>query len=97
MIIGFLFMVVMSYLCTRFIWLPNPLVAILAWEWITSLCGIWAACLVAWVIKYLVLRTGGSKLYERWVVPFVGGFILGDALEVLVAALTAYGLSGIVV
>lgn len=97
LIIGFVFMVVMSYLCTRFLWLPNPLVAILAWDWITSLCGIWAACLVAWVIKYLVLRTGGSKLYERWVVPFVGGFILGDALEVLIAALAAYGLSGIVI
>jgi len=93
LIIGFVFMVVMGYLCARFFWLPNPMMAIVAWEWISSICGIWAACLVAWVIKYAVLRVGGSKLYERWVVPFVGGFILGDALEVLLAALTAYAIT----
>jgi hypothetical protein len=97
LVIGFVFMVVMGYLCTRFFWLPNPIMLIVAWEWISSICGIWAACLVAWAIKYTVLRLGGSKLYEQWVVPFVGGFILGDALEVLVAALTAYGLSGIAI
>jgi len=92
LIIGFVFMVVMRYLCTRFLWLPDPVVAIVAWDWVISLHGVWFACLAAWVVKYFVLRVGGSKLYESTVVPLVGGFMLGDALEVLLAALTAYGL-----
>ena len=94
LVTGFVFMVVMGYLCNRFFWLPNPIMAIVGWEWISTLSGVWAACLVAWVIKYAVLRVGGSKLYERWIVPLVGGVILGYALEVLIAALTAYGVVG---
>ncbi|MBO3804171.1 MAG: hypothetical protein JTT11_09965, partial [Candidatus Brockarchaeota archaeon] len=90
--IGFVFMVVMRYLCSRFLWLPDPIVAIVAWDWVISLHGVWFACLAAWVIKYLVLKIGGSRLYETWVIPLVGGFILGDTLEVLVAALTAYAI-----
>jgi hypothetical protein len=90
--IGFVFMVVTRYLCSKFLWLPDPIVAIVAWDWVISLHGVWFACLAAWAIKYIILKIGGSKLYESWVVPFVGGFILGDALEVLLAALTAYGL-----
>jgi hypothetical protein len=91
LVTGFVFMVVMRYLCNTFLWLPDPIAAIVAWEYVIGLEGIWVAVLAAWVIKYLVLRIGGSKLYEGWVVPFVGGFMLGDALEVLLAALIAYG------
>jgi hypothetical protein len=44
------------------------------------------------VIKWLVLRIGGSKLYEEKAVPFVGGFILGAALNALVAGIGAYAI-----
>jgi len=93
LVMGFVFMVVMRYLCSKFLWLPDPIVAIVAWDWVISLHGVWFACLVAWVVKYAILKIGGSKLYEASLVPFIGGFILGDALEVLLAALTSYGLA----
>jgi hypothetical protein len=67
-------------------------VAIVSWAWVISLHGVWFACLVAWIIKSIVLRVGGSKLYEQQLVPFVGGFMLGDAFEVLITALTAYSI-----
>ncbi|RLI23794.1 hypothetical protein DRO58_08485 [Candidatus Bathyarchaeota archaeon] len=88
--IGFIFMIVMRYLYTRFLWIPDPVVAIIAWSWEISLHGLWFPCLVAWIIKSAILRIGGSKLYEECVVPFVGGFILGDALETFLAALTSF-------
>ena len=92
LIIGFVFMIVMKFLYNRFLWLPiDPIGAIVAWEECSGgLDGIWVAVLAAWVIKSIVLRVGGSKLYESKIVPFVGGFMLGDALEVFLAALTSY-------
>jgi len=42
------------------------------------------------IIKWLILRIGGSKLYEDKAVPFVGGFILGAALNALVAGIGAF-------
>lgn len=91
-LVGFVFMVVMRYLYSRLLWLPDPLAAIVAWDWVTTLCGIWLPALVAYVAKFIILRVGGSKLYEEQVVPFVGGFILGTTLEIFVAALTSYAL-----
>jgi hypothetical protein len=88
--VGFIFMVVMKFLTTRILWLPDPLVTIVAWDWEGSLHGVWFVALVDGIVKYLVLKIGGSKLYEEKVVPFVGGFILGTALEVLVAAISFF-------
>jgi hypothetical protein len=87
---GFLFMVVMSYLYSRILWLPNPLAAIPAWSWTVSLHGVWFACLVVWIIKSIVLKIGGSKLYEDWVVPFAGGFIAGTTLEIAITAIASF-------
>jgi hypothetical protein len=91
--LGFVFMVVMRLLYARFLWLPDPLMAIVAWDWVISLHGTWTACLVAYVAKYIILRVGGSKLYEERVIPFVGGFMLGTAAEVFLAALTSYAVA----
>lgn len=87
---GFTFMVIMSLLYARFLWLPDPLMAIVAWDWVGSLMGTWSATLVAGIVKWLVLRIGGSRLYEEKAVPFVGGFILGAALNALIAGIGAY-------
>ncbi|MBO3803021.1 MAG: hypothetical protein JTT11_03975 [Candidatus Brockarchaeota archaeon] len=83
--LGFVFMVVTRYLYTRILWLPDPLMAIPAWSYLATVHGIWFACLVVWIIKTIILKVGGSKLYEEKVVPFAGGFMLGNALEVLIA------------
>ncbi|RLI25111.1 hypothetical protein DRO58_06695, partial [Candidatus Bathyarchaeota archaeon] len=89
-IAGFVFMVVMRYLCSRILWLPDPLMALPAWSWTVGLHGVWFASLVVWIIKSLILKIGGSKLYEEWIVPLIGGFMLGDALEVFIAAIMSY-------
>jgi hypothetical protein len=90
--VGFIFMVVMKYLYSRILWLPDPLAAIPAWSWTVSLHGVWFPFLVAYVIKSIVLKVGGSKLYEEKVVPLVGGFIVGSAVEILITAITSYAL-----
>jgi len=91
--LGFVFMVVMRLLYARFLWLPDPLMSIVAWDWVISLHGTWTACLFAYVAKFIILRIGGSKFYEEKVIPFVGGFMLGTTAEVLLAALTSYAMS----
>jgi len=87
--VGFVFMVVVKLLQARFLWVPDPVMAIVAWDWVGSLHGVWAAALVIAILKWLVLRIGGSKLYSEKVVPLVGGFILGDALNALIAGILA--------
>jgi hypothetical protein len=87
---GFIFMVIMSFLHARFLWMPDPLMSIIAWDWVASIMGVWSAALVSGVIKWLVLRIGGSRLYEEKVVPFVGGFMLGVALNALIAGFGAF-------
>ncbi|MEM2702905.1 MAG: DUF6785 family protein [Candidatus Bathyarchaeia archaeon] len=86
--IGFIFMIVMRYLSTKILWLPDPIAALVAWWWLPP----WSAALISGIIKYLVLKIGGSKLYEEQVMPFVGGFVLGVTLEIFMAAMGFYAL-----
>jgi len=88
LIFGFIFMVVIRYLSTRILWLPDPTAALIGWWWLPS----WSSALVSAVVKYLVLKLGGSKLYEDRVIPFVGGFILGIVLEIFLTATMFYAL-----
>lgn len=83
---GFVFMIVMEYLTARFLWIPHPLSAIVAWWWLVP----WNSALIAAIIKYLVLRIGGSKFYEERCFPFIGGYILGHILEKLIAVILFY-------
>jgi len=51
------------------------------------LFGWWLAFLVAWVLKILTLRLGGSRAYEEIGVPFAGGVLGGYAIVNFVFAL----------
>jgi hypothetical protein len=83
---GFVIMVVLRLLSARFLWVPDPLAIIPTFTPGVSVHGQWACALVAWIVKSMILKIGGSKLYEEKAVPFVGGFMLGTTLEVLIAA-----------
>jgi len=87
---GFILVVVMKLLQARFLWIPDPTMAIVAWDWVGGLHGTWAAASICAILKWALLRIGGSKLYSEKVVPFVGGFILGDALNALIAGTVAF-------
>jgi hypothetical protein len=90
LLMGFVFMVVGRMLYIRFMWMPDPLPSVVAWAWGVSLWGAWVPLLCAWITKTIVLKVGGSKLYENMILPIASGVILGEVLEVLM--LTIIGL-----
>lgn len=87
---GFILMVIVSLVRARFLWIPDPYVFIISWAWEASIGGMWMAALICSIIKWLILRIGGSKLYEEKTVPFAGGFMLGTALNTLIAGFGAF-------
>lgn len=74
--IGFLFTCFLTYMRTYFVWWPfHP-----AGYAISTNFGaeyFWSAILIAWLIKTLVLRYGGYKLY-RQLLPVMFGLVLGQ-------------------
>jgi len=75
---GFTITVVLSLLHARFVWFPfEPLGFVMATTMAGMWYGIWSACLGAWIVKTIVLRVGGSKLYQEYGVPAVGGLVAG--------------------
>lgn len=85
---GVITAVVLSYLHARFIWFPlepiGMLVGISSWN---MLLGLWQSAAIAWVLKVLTLRIGGSKAYEKHGQPVAGGFFVGYALAILVVGI----------
>jgi hypothetical protein len=69
---------VLSYLHARFVWFPfEPIGFLLATDGHALIEGIWIMVAVAWVLKTLTLRIGGSKLYEQTGVQVATGFVIG--------------------
>ena len=61
---------------TRFLWWPfHPVGYILAGTF--TLEWLWCSLFVGWLVKWLILRYGGLRLY-RQALPFFIGLILGD-------------------
>jgi hypothetical protein len=78
MLAGIIFAGLLSFLHSRFIWFPlEPIGFLLATDGHALIEGIWTMGLVAWIVKTITLRVGGSKLYERTGVPTAIGFVLG--------------------
>jgi hypothetical protein len=73
---GYLFTVMLMALRMRFYWWPfHPVGYAVSSSW--SLNIIWLPLLIAWIVKLLLLRYGGLKLY-RDALPFFLGLILGE-------------------
>lgn len=87
-IAGFIIVISLFYLHSRFVWWPiHPMGFLLSGGMYIVWTGVWTSFLVAWVLKYLTLRIGGSKAYEQYAVPFVGGTLVGLVLTVLVGVI----------
>ncbi|GIV16431.1 MAG: hypothetical protein KatS3mg022_1866 [Armatimonadota bacterium] len=76
--VGALVVVALAWLRQQFLWFPlHPVGYVLAHTG-TGL-SFWSHYGIAWVLKVLVLRFGGMRLYQR-TLPLVFGVILGDIL-----------------
>ena len=75
-LIGVGFTLALLFLRTRFLWWPfHPVGYAVSASWSMNL--LWMPLLIAWVIKLLVLRYGGLRLYRQGL-PFFLGIILGE-------------------
>jgi len=82
---GFIIVVGLFYLHSTFVWWPiHPMGFLLSGGMYVAWTGVWTSFLVAWVLKYATLRIGGSKAYEQYGVPFVGGTLVGLIMTVVV-------------
>lgn len=75
---GIVIVVVLQYLHASYIWFPfEPLGWSLAFGYTTLQRGLASTFIIAWALKWLTLRIGGSKLYEQYGIPTAGGFLTG--------------------
>jgi len=85
--VGFVITFALAMLHSRFVWFPfEPLGFVIATSMAGSFYGVWSAFLGAWILKTLVLRIGGSKLYERSI-QIVGGLLAGVFIGVFAGSL----------
>jgi hypothetical protein len=88
---GFVITAALSVLHSRFIWFPfEPVGFSLAISKAVIPWGIWSSALIAWVVKTVTLRVGGSKLYEGWGAPVAAGFIAGYMLVLIPGTIIAH-------
>jgi hypothetical protein len=76
---GFLITVMLTILRTQLSWFPFHPVGYAIAHTLTMQM-VWLPFIIAWVLKWAVLRFGGMKLY-RQSLPFFFGLILGDFLN----------------
>ena len=75
---GIIWAGILSYMHARFIWFPfEPIGFLLAMDGHALVEGLWTMVTLAWVLKVLTIRVGGSKLYEKTGIPAATGFVIG--------------------
>lgn len=87
-ILGFLIVGALTILHSRFIWFPfEPIGFVLSMTMNTIVNGLWFSFLVAWILKTVLYRVGGSKAYENYGMPLAGGVVGGCMLAILAGGL----------
>jgi hypothetical protein len=87
MLAGIIFAGILSFLHARFVWFPlEPFGFLLATDGHSLIEGIWTMALVAWVLKTITFRVGGSKLYEKTGIPTAIGFVIGLIIISIIGA-----------
>lgn len=86
---GFLITTFLAIMHARFIWFPfEPVGFIIATSYQGQWSNVWSTFLVAWIAKTIVLRTGGSTIYEKYAIPIISGFIAGVVVAVMIFTVT---------
>ncbi|MEM3046984.1 MAG: DUF6785 family protein [Candidatus Bathyarchaeia archaeon] len=87
-IIGFLAAGALMFLRARFAWFPLNAVGVgIGATTAQAFQGFGAAYLVSWIIKYALLKLGGARAYDGYVIPFIGGFIGGWMTGLLIGTI----------
>ena len=69
--VGFLTASILTFLRTRFLWFPfHPLGYAMAGDW--GMYNLWSCFFVSFILKWMILKYGGLKLYRRSVSLFLG-------------------------
>jgi hypothetical protein len=80
-IVGILAAIALGYLRSRFLWFPlEPLGFIWVWTWWGPGFTAGNGCLtpiIALIIKLIILKVGGRKLYEEYAIPAAVGLLAG--------------------
>ncbi|MEM2303429.1 MAG: DUF6784 domain-containing protein [Candidatus Bathyarchaeia archaeon] len=78
----------LTYLHAKFLWFPlDPIGFLIITDGHALIEGLWTTVTVAWIVKLIVLRIGGSKFYEEVGVPVAIGFIVGAVLVSFIGGL----------
>jgi hypothetical protein len=88
-IAGFIIVALLSLLHTRFIWFPFEPVGFILGMGAGYEMGYWSYALVAWILKTITLKIGGSKAYEEWGVPIAAGYVAGHMLVLIPGSIIA--------
>jgi len=80
---GFVSVGLVSWLHFRYIWFPFEPVGFLLGISTGFEFGLWSYALIAWILKMLTLRIGGSKAYEEFGAPMAGGYMAGHMLALI--------------
>lgn len=87
-VVGFIIVVGLSLISARYVWFPlHPSGFLLQGAAREIWTGAWTCFLAAWVLKYLTLRIGGSKLYSEKAVPVASGVLFGFTIIVIVGVI----------
>ena len=69
---------IVALLHARFVWFPfEPIGFLMAFSDASLFFGMWLPAVIAWVLKTITLRVGGSRLYEDYGIPVAAGFVVG--------------------
>lgn len=74
--VGFFFSLILMFLRVNFIWWPfHPVGFAISGSW--SMNCLWLPILIAWLIKLVMLRYGGFKMFQS-AIPAALGLVLGE-------------------
>jgi len=86
--VGIIVTAFLAYMRYSYFWWPlHPLGYALCYSW--TIMVFWFACMVAWLLKVLVMRYGGVMMYLR-ARPFFLGLIMGEFTMAVVWAVIAW-------
>jgi hypothetical protein len=90
LIAGIVIIGVLSFLRARFLWFPiDPISYVAAFSCRGLSNGIWDMIVVAYILKAITLRIGGSRAYEEYGVPAACGVLLGYALAIVLGGIVS--------